>query len=53
MYLAPLNFDRFFKKVFSEPDIAKKFLEDFLDTEIETLTILKEKHAITDDAAKF
>ena len=51
MYLAPLNFDRFFKKVFSEPDIAKKFLEDFLDTEIETLTILKEKHAITDDAA--
>ncbi|KPA08787.1 hypothetical protein MHK_011011, partial [Candidatus Magnetomorum sp. HK-1] len=51
MYLAPLNFDRFFKKVFSDPDIAKKFLEDFLDTEIETLTILKEKHTITDDAS--
>jgi len=50
MYLAPLNYDRFFKKVFSEPDIAKKFLEDFLDTEIESLTPLKEKHTITDDA---
>jgi len=51
MYLAPLNYDRFFKKVFSDPDIAKKFLEDFLDTEIESITILKDKHAITDDAA--
>jgi len=50
MYLAPLNYDRFFKKVFSDPDIAQKFLEDFLDTEIESLTILKEKHKITDDA---
>ena len=51
MYLAPLNYDRFFKKVFSDSEIAKKFLEDFLDTKIESLEILKEKHAVTDDAA--
>ena len=44
MYLAPLNFDRFFKKVFSDPEIAKTFLEDFLDTEIESLTIKKSSY---------
>ncbi|KPA15782.1 hypothetical protein MHK_004016 [Candidatus Magnetomorum sp. HK-1] len=27
MYLTPLNYDRFFKNVFSDPKIAKKFLE--------------------------
>jgi flagellar biosynthesis/type III secretory pathway protein FliH len=31
MYLAPLNYDRFFKKVFSDISIAKRFLEDFFD----------------------
>ncbi len=51
MYLAPLNYDRFFKKVFSDPEIARKFLEDFLDAEIESIEILKDKHTITDDAA--
>ncbi len=47
MYLAPLNYDRFFKKVFSDPEISGKFLEDFHDTEIESIEILKEKHAVT------
>ncbi|MDM8552252.1 hypothetical protein QUF72_19355, partial [Desulfobacterales bacterium HSG2] len=51
MYLAPLNYDRFFKKVFSDPEISRRFLEDFLGTEIESIEILKEKHAVTDDAA--
>ncbi|MCP4348146.1 MAG: hypothetical protein GY795_21805, partial [Desulfobacterales bacterium] len=51
MYLAPLNYDRFFRKVFSDPEISRKFLEDFLETEIESIEILKEKHAVTDDAA--
>ncbi|MCP4113246.1 MAG: hypothetical protein GY749_48245, partial [Desulfobacteraceae bacterium] len=51
MYLAPLNYDRFFKKVFSDPEIARKFLEDFLDTEIESIEILKDRHSVTDDAA--
>ncbi|MCP4107146.1 MAG: hypothetical protein GY749_16665 [Desulfobacteraceae bacterium] len=51
MYLAPLNYDRFFKKVFSDTEIAKKFLEDFLDIEIESLETIAAKHKITDDAA--
>jgi hypothetical protein len=51
MYLAPLNYDRFFKKVFSNPEVARKFLEDLLDTKIENLKILKEQHRVTDDAA--
>ncbi len=51
MYLAPLNYDRFFRKVFSESKIAKRFLEDFLDVEIEEFQDLKGKHRITDDAA--
>ncbi len=51
MYLAPLNYDRFFKKVFSEKHIAQQFLEDFLDTKIEEIELLKEKHRVTDDAS--
>jgi hypothetical protein len=50
MYLAPLNVDRFFKKVFSDVNIAKHFLEDFLDTKIETIELLTNRHKITDDA---
>jgi hypothetical protein len=30
MYVASLNIDLLFKKVFSDPDIAKSFLQDFL-----------------------
>ena len=50
MYLAPLNYDRFFKKVFSDLMIAKKFLEDFLDVDIEEIKVLERKHKATDDA---
>jgi len=51
MYLAPLNYDRFFRKVFSDPRISQRFLEDFLDVEIEEFQILDDKHRITDDAS--
>jgi len=50
MYLAPLNYDRYFKKVFKETEIAKKFLEDFFDITIESIELLTQKHKITDDA---
>jgi hypothetical protein len=50
MYIAPLNYDRFFKKVFSSSKIAQRFLEDFFSIQIETIEILKERHKITDDA---
>ncbi len=41
MYLAPLNYDRFFRKVFSDPEISRRFLEDFLGTEIRSMEFLK------------
>ena len=47
MFLAPLNYDRFFKKIFSDNNIAKAFLEDFLDVEIEEIQQLGNEHAIT------
>lgn len=50
MYLAPLNYDRYFKKVFSDLDIAKKFLEDFLDVEIQEIAPMVLKHKVTDNA---
>jgi len=50
MYLAPLNYDRYFKKVFSELSIAKRFLEDFFEIKIETIELLEIQHKITDDA---
>jgi hypothetical protein len=50
MYLAPLNYDRYFKKVFSDTRIAKRFLEDFFDVTIETIELLTIHHKITDDA---
>lgn len=52
MYLAPLNYDRFFKKVFSHTHIAKAFLEDFLDVEIEEITLLERTHLLTNSAMK-
>ena len=50
MYLAPLNYDRYFKKVFSDTKIAKRFLEDFFEITIETIELLTIQHKITDDA---
>ncbi len=52
MYLAPLNYDRFFKKVFSELRIAKQFLEDFLGVKIQEITEFPVKHKITDAATQ-
>jgi hypothetical protein len=50
MYLAPLNYDRFFKKTFSNLDIAKRFLEDFLDINIESIELLPNRHKVTNEA---
>jgi len=50
MYLAPLNYDRYFKKIFKDTEIAKQFLEDFFDITIESIELLTHKHKITDDA---
>lgn len=51
MYLAPLNYDHFFKKVFSDLTISKAFLEDLLDVAIEDIALLQNKKRITDDAS--
>jgi DNA-binding CsgD family transcriptional regulator len=50
MYLAPLNYDRFFKKVFGKKRFAKAFLEDFLNINIKKIEILERKNFITDKA---
>ena len=47
-YLAPLNYNRFFKKVFSDLDIAKAFLENFFNVKIESIELLPLAHKITD-----
>ena len=51
MFLAPLNYDRFFKKVFSNLFIAQRFLEDFLGVTIESIEFLERKHKVTDGSA--
>jgi hypothetical protein len=52
MFLAPLNYDKYFNKVFSNEMIAKRFLEDFLGANIQKFEMLKGKHRVTDDAAQ-
>ena len=54
MYLGPLNSDRLFKKVFSDLEIAKSFLEDFLDIKIDSIENMNKKGntaRLTDEAA--
>ena len=51
MYLAPINYDRFFERVFSDLNIAKQFLEALLGVQIETIELLARKNKITDAAA--
>lgn len=51
MFLAPLNYDRYFKKVFSDTAIAQRFLEDFLEIRISSLELLPQRYQVTDDAA--
>jgi hypothetical protein len=48
MYVAPLNLDMFFKKVFSNKRIARKFLENLLDVKIYDLKFLSVENKITD-----
>lgn len=50
MYVASLNLDLFFKKVFSNKRIAKKFLEDILNVHITEIKILSTDYRISDDA---
>ena len=51
MFLAPLNYDRYFSKVFSDERISKSFLQDFLEADIKEFEILKGKHRVTDNAS--
>lgn len=51
MYLAPLNYDRFFKKIFSDKQIARQFLEDFLEVTITSIERLPLQQRVTDEAA--
>ena len=51
MYLAPINYDRFFERVFRDLKISKQFLEDLLNVTIEEITYLARKNKITDDSA--
>jgi hypothetical protein len=50
MYVASLNIDLLFKKVFSDPKIAKSFLQDFLGIIITEITILNIEYKLSDDA---
>ncbi|MEM9888692.1 MAG: hypothetical protein AAF849_22540 [Bacteroidota bacterium] len=51
MYLAPLNYDRFFKKVFSDKRIAKQFLEDFFGFTIEEIELMPLDHKLTNESS--
>ena len=50
MYVASLNLDLFFKKVFSNKRIAKAFLEDLLGITITEIKLLSVENKLTDDA---
>lgn len=47
MEILPLNYDRYFKKIFSDTEISKQFLEDFLDIEIAEITLLDKDFNVT------
>ncbi len=51
MFLAPLNYDKYFNKVFSNEKFAKRFLEDFLENTINEFEMLKGRYRVTDDAS--
>ncbi|MEK7253326.1 MAG: hypothetical protein AAB316_01165 [Bacteroidota bacterium] len=48
MYLAPLNSDYFFRKIFSDLVIAQAYLEDMLGVKIQHIEYLKLRHKLTD-----
>ncbi len=52
MEILPLNYDKYFKKVFSDTEIAKKFLEDFLDIKIAEIKLLEKDINLTNKARK-
>ncbi len=51
MFLASLNLDLFFKKVFSNKRIAKKFLEDFFNVHITEITPLPTENRMTNESS--
>lgn len=50
MFLAPLNYDRFFKKIFSDKRISKRFLEDFFEVTIEEIELVSLDHKLTNES---
>jgi len=50
MFLAPFNYDRFFKKIFSDKKIAKRFLEDFFEVSIQEIELVSLDHKLTNEA---
>jgi hypothetical protein len=48
MFVASLNLDLFFKKVFSNKRVAKKFLEDLLGVKITEIKLLSVENKLTD-----
>ncbi len=51
MYLAPMNYNRFFERLFKIPVIAQRIFEDILDIKITEITPLPRKTKLTVDAA--
>ncbi len=51
MYLLPLNADEAFKKVFENADIAKAFIEDMLDVQVDEIKRMPTDHRITNESA--
>ncbi len=50
MFVASLNLDLFFKKVFSNKRVAKKFIEDLLDVRIAEIEFLSVENKLTDES---
>ncbi|NJN34044.1 MAG: hypothetical protein HC817_07130 [Saprospiraceae bacterium] len=50
MFVAPLNMDFFFKKVFSNITLAQHFLEDLLGVTITAIKFLSLENKVSDDA---
>lgn len=52
MYLAPINYDRFFRKVFCDLETSRRFLQDVLERPIESIEPLERRHRLTDSSAQ-
>ena len=51
MFLAPINYNRFFERIFKKIPIVKRFLEDLLGVEITEIEPFPRKTKLTIDAA--